>query len=787
MGLQSPMESRKSEDARLQPAPEDGNATNLGREIYDRHLSMSSVAGPRSAAWQALRLETFGANRLPMLARLSQRWARVSILPAARTSAYEWCAARAASPRSVRSNPVSVPGQSTFPAASPVALVPTSEVSSVSAPVTAESHEPVHTPSVVTENPDKKVEWGPPIFQAGNSLRMSGARINRSRANGNEGGHNISPSLAIQENMRSSPNDKPILRQEARRPEPSHRAETLAHPDPSGRLPLVRPVEPVEGVASSIDLTKAERNTESRRQGSTPFNSATAESAVTPVRGQTSGTSDSGSPTTADRIPVDARDERRIPGVSFTQTPTVAVPLKHVNRIVRKALPLKGNTSNNKEEAGEPHRAPILPVPREAKQSQTRISTEDVVSRETPGASSNVEGDDIGQDSAQIDVVPTGLKSEVTRHPHIVATSEVSSLPLVTSHSPAIRAPEQSHLQRNLKNGRVESADESGERSKAPAAALPVVGAEAISPRTAGTIVTRSELPDSPKSLIAPGAGAPAETGIVSPIESPSQMDFPARLLAGKSQIFRSTDRHDAGETGVVAQSQRIDIPNSEAAMDLRTSVASTIEEATMLKQGEWDGELTYQEPVATASTRSVVDQNLELAGDSSNSIVFDTSVSQPDKGVPALSHSGAVASRRRAQEPQALMTRIASLAQFAQRTPVQEVHRSAGSNKASSISAQRAVAPGSFVQARSASNSSSVIQAHQISALPVAAERAHMQRAMAAAAPPDAIEGSVPLPFAAASAPENSANGPDIVELADRVYQRLLIRLASERSLRGM
>ena len=65
----------------LQPASDDGNATNLGREIYDRaHRHAASVAGERSAAWQALRLETFGANRLPLLARLAQRWARVAIL-----------------------------------------------------------------------------------------------------------------------------------------------------------------------------------------------------------------------------------------------------------------------------------------------------------------------------------------------------------------------------------------------------------------------------------------------------------------------------------------------------------------------------------------------------------------------------------------------------------------------------------------------------------------------------------------------------------------------------------
>lgn len=786
MGLQSPMESRKSENARLQPAPEDGNATNLGREIYDRHLSMSSVAGPRSAAWQALQLEAFGANRLPMLARLSQRWAKVSILPATRTSAYEWYVARAASPR-LRPNPVSVPGQSTFPPASPVALVTASDVSTVSAPVAAQSDEPVHTPSVVIENPDKKVEWGPPIFQSGNSLRMNGVRSSRNRATGNEGGHVISPSAATQENKPSTIRDeKPILRHEAEQPEPLHQVETPSHTNTSGRLSLVRPVESVESVASSVVLTEAERNIASTVQGSTPFNSATAESAVTPVRGQTSGISDSGSPTSADPILVDARDERRIPGVSFTQPPTAAVPLKHLNRIARKAVPSKGNTNN--KEAGEPHRDPILPVPRIEKQSQTRISTEDVVSRETPGASRNIAGDDIGQSSAEIELVPAGLKSELTRHIPTVATSEVSSLPLVTSHSPAIRTPEQSHLQRRLMDGPVESAEERGERSKAPAGALSVVAAEAISSRTADTMIKPS-VPDSPKSLIAAGTGAPSETGIVLPIESPSQTEFPARLLAGKSQIFRSADRHDAGEARVVAQSQTIDIPNSEAPMDSRTSVAGTIEEVTMLKQGARGAELTYQDQVATDSARSVVDQKLGLAGDSSNSIVFDTSASQPDKGVLALSHSGAMASRRRAQEPQASMTRVAPLAPFVQRTRVQEVHRSAGSNAASSISVQRAVAPGSSMQARSAPNSSSAMRAHQISAFPVGAGMTHMQRATAAATPPDAIEGSVPLPFASASAGQNAESAPamDVGQIADRVYHMLVDRLASERSRRGM
>ena len=89
----------------------------------------------------------------------------------------------------------------------------------------------------------------------------------------------------------------------------------------------------------------------------------------------------------------------------------------------------------------------------------------------------------------------------------------------------------------------------------------------------------------------------------------------------------------------------------------------------------------------------------------------------------------------------------------------------------------------------RSGSRFAPVIQTHQISTFSAAAETSHLQRAVAAATPPDAIEASVPLPFASAAPanPSSSSSSFDVGQVADRVYHMLVDRLAGERSRRGM
>jgi hypothetical protein len=826
MGLQSPMESRKSEDARLQPASDDENATNLGREIYDRHISMSSVAGARSAAWQALRLETFGANRLPLLARLAQRWARVAILPQPKASTHEWYVARAASSRTARSSPTSLTVHAASPATSTFVPIRAAEGPALSTLVAADSPKPVHTASVVTANADQKVEWGPPIFQAGNALRTNRGQINRTRGNREEGAPQTSSGSTIAENKRSPiQGDVPILRRETQRPEQLQGAESLAHSDISGQLPPVRPAEPLESMAASLAAIEPERRSiATMRSESTVSNSTNAESAATAVPEQTADVRVSESPISVDSKPVHLQDKRRISVVSLNEVPVTAVPIQHTTRIARKTAPSIVNRSNKDKDADEPSRTPSLPRSREAVDSQPKFPTEDARPSDTP---MNIEVHNAGQDSVRPDAVPAALETALSRPPEGVETSVPSALPLVTSESHGITTAEQSHLQRHVNHVPAQKADASRDRSESAVGSLPIAVAEAVSQTISNNSVPFSVAPGSPKSPDAPWPVALSDSAFVSKIESPAQGKVPAIQMRSTPQVLRVADVPAARENRAVTKGQRMDLPNSEIALDFRESASNIVDEPTTIsKQAKPDGESTYLDRVATeqaqASFVALMNQPLlqgalphsesagaifrtsdpsgnrkspELAaerdvleptGDFSRPVALDGSVSQTEKTTFAVLHTGAATSHR---EPRALATRIAGLAPFVQRTPVQEIHRAvAAPNVAAVLSRHASAVSNAVAQPRSGSRFAPVIQTHQMSTFSAAAETAHLQRAVAAATPPDAIEASVPLPFAS-SGPANpsSSSSFDVGQVADRVYHMLVDRLASEKARRGM
>ena len=825
MGLQSPMESRKSEDARLQPAPEDGNATNLGREIYDRHLSMSSVAGPHSAAWQALRIETFGANRLPMLARLAQRWARVAILPPPKASAHEWYVAHAASPRTTRLSSTSLSVYPASPATSSVAPIRSAEGAVLSTPGAADSPELVHAASVVTASPDQKVEWGPPIFQAGKSLRTNRAQINRTRADRDEDAAQISSGFTIQDKQSPIRGDAPILRREAQQAEQLKGAEARSHSDVSGQLLPVHPVEPVEGMAGPLAANESERRSIAMaRHESAPSNSANAEPAATALSGQTSAVPVSDSPISPDSRPVHLQNDHRISAVSLNEeVPVAAVPLQHVTRIARKAMPLIGN--NNKE-ADERHLTPILRGSREAIESQTHFSKEDARPGDGLGAPSNVEVNNAGQSSTQSDAVQATLEGAMTRPSDSVETSAPSALSLITSPSPRIATAERSHLQRDVKHVPAQNADAPRGRSEGPVGSHPVVATEAVSLTPTHTIAPSSVLPGRPKATSGSAPVAPSESAFVPQIESSAQVKIPAVLMRTTHHIHRVADLPAARESETATQGQGMDLPNSEAAPDFRAWAGDVAQETTtMSSDAKLSGELTYLDRAATepaqVSLVDLMDQSVpkvgpphparagaffrksettenrkspELAaertalgpsGDSSNPVALDCSVSRTDNN--AVLRTGAAALHR---EPRALETKVARLAPFVQRTPAQEIYRSvAAPNVASLLSPRSSAAPNVVEQSRLGSRFAPVIQTNQMAAFPAAGESAHLQRAVAAARPPDAIEASVPLPFASASGRQTAepTSGADVGQIADRVYHMLVDRLASERARRGM
>lgn len=775
MGLQSPMESRKSENARLQAEPDDGNTRNLGRELYARHLSMSSVAGPRSAAWQALRLETFGTNRLPMLARFSQRWGRAAVVPASKGSAYEWYIARAVSTRSLYPKPTSSAKPAVVPAAS--AIVPAfPESSVVSRAVDADPQQSARTNSLAAEIPDQRVEWGPPIFQAGSSGRKSGSKISRDRAREEESAAGISTRPTTRGNEQSPlGGDMPGLLAE------TPRAESQPVSKSSGESRLARSVAPPESKSGALAVRETGQRIIRRvRQESIPPASANAESELTAGSEQTSAAPILDSPVSADTKPVHLQDEPGIRSISLNQLPTAGLPFRHVTRVAHKSATLIAKP-NNKDRDVSSGRKPI--------ETQTQVLRKEAGSGVRSGASTNRGLQNVGEyplrheDVSSLEAGEACL-SDPVKTVAVTDNLSASAIPLMASENPT--GSERHDLQHEFNPVHVQYSGVARLNSEAAGGSgSPDVVSEMVAPKIARTISASGVAPVSLKSLIAPESDGAFESTSTSRMESSARLK-PTTLLTTAHRIFHAADLPGAGESKGVTELQGVDTPTSEVTL-FRASARDTIEEKQAHSSlGMPSGELTPRDSIAGKPDQSAMPELSLRVGDSSMPGVLDSSVSSGDRTLVDI-HARETATRHEAREPKALAAKIASLVPFGQRRAAAEIHRFSAPNAGPMVLVQRAVASSTPAQPRSSSHGAAVMRTHESLALHVIGETAQVQRAMGAGAPAEAIEGSVPLPHTSAAAQSNSPADADVGLLADRVYQLLLTRLMSERSLRGI